>query len=240
LRVLELLAERGGLKVSEVAALLGIHRSASHRFLATLKELGYVVQDGSSRYRLSFRLFEMGMAMVNALGIRQIARPFMEELARISKETVNLGHWDGREIVYIDKIKSREVLLTDLAIGTRVPAYCSAMGKAILAFRSEDEQSDFFRAGGFQPLTVRTRTDPRELMRELAQVRERGFAVDDEEMLMGIRCIAAPVLGYNEYPEYALSVSGPAARLSDEAMVHLSEEVKRVCRNLSLRQEQSG
>jgi DNA-binding IclR family transcriptional regulator len=236
LRVLELLAEKGSLKVSEVASHLGLHRSAAHRFLATLKELNYVVQDPSSRYRLSLRIFEMGMSMVNALGIRQISRPFMEELARLSNETVNLGFWDGREIIYIDKIKSREVLLTDLAIGTRVPAYCSAMGKAILAFRPREDQDAFVQSTKFDPLTPRTNTNPQRFLRELERIREVGFAIDDEEMVAGIRCIAAPVTGLGEYPDYALSISGPLSRINDDGMTRLADELKRVCNNLSSRQ----
>jgi DNA-binding IclR family transcriptional regulator len=240
LKVLELLGEKGSLSVSEVAAHLGMHRSAAHRFLATLKELGYVVQNSSLRYHLSFRLFELGMAMVNALGIRHIARPFLEELAQISNETVNLGHWDGKEIVYIDKVKSREVLLMDLAIGTRVPAYCSAMGKAILAFRATDEQRAFVNATPFEPLTPKTNTDPQKFLLELARIRDKGFAVDEEEMVSGIRCLAAPVFHYGEYPEYAVSLSGPTSRLPDDQMARLSQEVKRVSKEMSRRLGQNG
>ncbi len=240
LKVLELLGQKGSLSVSDVAAQLGMHRSASHRFLATLRELGYVVQDSSLRYRLSFRLFELGMAMVNALGIRQIARPFLEELAQISNETVNLGYWDGKEIVYIDKVKSREMLLMDLAIGTRVPTYCSAMGKAILAFRPADDQRAFVDSTPLKALTPKTNTDPKRLLLEMAKIREKGFAVDEEEMVMGIRCLAAPVFLYSEQPEYAISLSGPKSRLTDERMARLSKEVKRVSEELSRRLGRNG
>lgn len=238
LRILELLAKEGSLKVSEVAAYLGTHRSAAHRFLATLKELGYVVQDPSSRYRLSFRIFEMGMNMVNSLGIRQITRPFLEELAEISNETVNLGHWEGEEIVYIDKVKSREVLLMDLAIGTRVPTFCSAMGKAILAHRSEEEIRVFLSSSSFKPLTPKTKTNPEVLRKELAEIRNRGFAIDDEEMVVGIRCLAAPIFDYNGRPEYAISISGPTSRLTFEKIEALSLDLKRVCAELSKRMGQ--
>jgi DNA-binding IclR family transcriptional regulator len=199
-----------------------------------------VVQDPSTRYRLSFRLFELGMATVNALGIRQVARPFMEELARISNETVNLGHWDGREIIYIDKIKSREILLTDLVIGTRVPAYCSAMGKAILAFRSDKEQRDFIKATEFEPLTPRTNTDPARLLRELERIRELGYALDEEEMVMGSRCVAAPVFDFTDYPEYALSLTGPTSRLTEDRVAVLGDDIKRVCHELSRRMGKNG
>lgn len=234
-RVLELLAQQGPLSVSEVASHLRMHRSASHRFLATLRDLGYVVQDPSSRYRLSFRLFELGMATVNAIGIRQVARPFLEELANLSNETVNLGHWDGKEIIYIDKVKSREVLLMDLAIGARVPAYCSALGKAILAFRPEAEVRAFLKSTPLKPLTPRTKTDPEKLLHELGEVRRLGYAVDREEMVTGLYCVAAPVFDYTEHPEYAISVSAPTARMSQEGITALSREVKRVCGELSRR-----
>lgn len=241
-RVLELLARQGPLSVSEVASHLRMHRSASHRFLATLKDLGYVVQDPSSRYRLSFRLFELGMATVNAIGITQVARPFLEELANLSNETVNLGHWDGKEIIYIDKVKSREVLLMDLAIGARVPAYCSALGKAILAFRPDAEVRAFLKATPLKPLTPRTTTDPEKLIQELEEIRHLGYAVDREEMVTGLYCVAAPVFDYTDHPEYAISVSAPTARMNHEGITALSHEVKRACGELSRRlgKNQSG
>lgn len=240
LKILELLAEKGGLTVSEVADHLGMHRSASHRFLATLKDLGYVLQDPSSCYRLSFRLFELGMRVVSALEIKQIARPFMEELAKLSNETVNLGYWDGKEIIYIEKIESQEILRMDLAIGARVPAYCSALGKAILAFRPESERQAFLKTTPLEPRTQNTIILPEMLIEDLKIVRQRGFAVDDEELGIGIRCIAAPVFDYSGYPKYAMSVEGPASRMTEERMERIREDVKRMCASLSKGLGQNG
>jgi DNA-binding IclR family transcriptional regulator len=240
LKILELLAETGGLSVSEVAARLGMHRSASHRFLATLRELGYVMQDPSSRYRLTFKLFELGMRVVHTLEIRQVALPFMKELAEITHETVNMGHWDGKEIIYIDKIASQEILRLDLAVGSRVPVYCSALGKAILAFRPEEEVQAVLKTLSMNPLTPKTITDPEDLQRQLSRVKETGYAIDDEEMGIGIRCIAAPVFDYSGYPEYALSVEGPISRMTKEKVRSIKDEVTRICGALSKSLGQNG
>ena len=132
--ILELLSENGEMSVSEVAAGLGIHRSASYRFLASLKQMGYVVQEPDSRYKLSFKLFELGMKLINSLEIKQVARPYMQELSSMYNETVNLGYWNGVDIIYLDKIESSELIRIDLAVGRRIPIYCTALGKSILAF----------------------------------------------------------------------------------------------------------
>jgi len=132
-KVLELLADQKALTVSQVAVSLGLNRAASHRFLATLKDLGYVEKNDDNRYQLTFRVLELGMKVVNRSEVRQEARDFMQELARISNETVNLGYFDGRQILHLDKIDSCEILRIDAPLGSRTPAYCTALGKAILA-----------------------------------------------------------------------------------------------------------
>lgn len=234
LRVLETLAEKGSLSVSELAAQLGMHRSASHRFLATLKGLGYVVQDpANSRYRLSFRLFELGIKVVENLGIRQVARPIMEELANITNETVNLGHLDGKEIIYIEKIESTQILRMGLAIGARVPVHCSALGKSILAFLPERERDTLIRSIDLTQRTPNTITSLEKLYEEIKRIRRQGYAVDDEEMALGIRCVAAPVFDYSGYPRYAVSIEGPTSRMTDGNLQRFREAVKEACNRLS-------
>lgn len=233
IRILELLAESEALGVSEVAALLDINRSASHRFLATLRELGYVEKGDDGKYRLTFRILEQGMKVADRFEIRRIARPFMQRLSGLTRETINLGFWDGGHVVMLDKIDGRNILRMDTRIGAREPAYCTALGKAILAFLPADERDAYVDRVVFEPFSINTITTPTRLRRELEAVRDAGFATDDEEMAAGLRCVAAPVFDYTGRPRYALSVSGPAMRMAPDYIRSIQGEVRRACAELS-------
>ena len=138
-KVLELLAEKGELSVTKVAEHLGLNRTGSHRFLATLRELGYVEKNQDNRYQLTFKMLELGMKMANRFEIRREARSYMQQLSIAFRETVNLGFRDGLEILHLDKIDSLEILRMDSPVGSRAPAYCTALGKASLAFLPKNE-----------------------------------------------------------------------------------------------------
>jgi DNA-binding IclR family transcriptional regulator len=233
LRVLELLADYGELGVSAVAAHLGTNRAGCHRFLLTLRDLGYVEKTETGRYRLTFRMLAMGMKNLDRFEIRHTAQPMMQALARSFGETVNLGYWDGREIVHLDKINSTEILRMDSGIGALAPAYCTGLGKAILAFLPRDEVERYLETVSFESLTPHTITSAAAMRRDLDKTRENGFAVDDEELSIGLRCVAAPVFDYVGRPSYALSVSGPSHRMSEDRIEAMSAKVMQVCQELS-------
>ena len=233
MKTLELLAEKGELSVAEAATYLGMNRSTCHRFLATLKELGYVIQNTLSHYKLSFRIFELGMKVANNLEVRQNARPYMKELSTLFNETVNLGYWNQKEIIHIDKIDSLEILRIDPGIGSRVPAYCTALGKAILAFLPEEELNIFLTSVPLKAITPNTITTKEEIIKELEKIRKQGFAVDHEELCIGLRCVASPVFDYTGYPSYSVSVAGPSSRINKEKVTIIKKEIRRVCREFS-------
>jgi len=233
LNILELLAEKQELSVTKVAECLGLNRAGSHRFLATLRELGYVEKDADSRYQLTFKILKLGMQFANRFEIRNVARPHMQKLSSISNETINLGYWDGKGIVHIDKIDSQEVLRIDPGIGTRVPAYCTGLGKAVLASLPEEELEEYMESVKLEPYTPKTITTRKRLKEELKKTRERGFAIDDEELAQGLRCVGAPVFDYRGYPSYSMSVSGPAMRLDKKRMKHIQKHVSEICADLS-------
>ncbi|MFZ7126541.1 MAG: IclR family transcriptional regulator [Desulfobacterales bacterium] len=233
LRVLELLAANGELGVSTVAAQLDTNRAGSHRFLSTLRDLGYVEQSEEGRYRLTFKVLELGMKKLGGFEIRHLAHPMMQELANAFGETVNLGHWDGRGIVHLDKIDSTEILRMDSGLGTQAPAYCTGLGKAILAFLPEEEVDHYLRNVELLPLTPNTLVTPDSLKAELHQIRKIGFAVDSEELSIGLRCVAAPVFDYAGKARYALSISGPTHRISDSRIDSMTTRIKAACKNLS-------
>ena len=142
----------------------------------------------------------------------------MEELGHKFRETVNLGILEGYEVVYVDKVESIHALRMDLAIGQRVPAYCTALGKVFLAFFSDEEIQEYCQKTRFKVLTGKTITSAKELAKHLKTIRKEGFAVDDRELDDGIRCIAAPIRNSSGRVAGAISVAGPSLRLTIERM----------------------
>lgn len=233
LKVLELLAAHGEMSASRVAGHLNTSRAASHRFLTTLRDLDYVEKTGEGRFRLSFKVVELGMKKLDAFEIRHTAHAFMQEIAFAFCETVNLGHWDGKAIVHLDKINSTEVLRLDVGMGAVAPAYCTGLGKAILAFLPDSEFDDYLKTVRLEAMSPKTIIDPEALSADIARIRKRGYAVDDEELSLGLRCVAAPVFDYTGRPTYALSVSGPAQRMTQEKIEAIQAMLVPLCRQIS-------
>jgi DNA-binding IclR family transcriptional regulator len=233
LQILELLAEKGELSASRVASELKTNRAASHRFLSTLRDLEYVEKTLEGKYCLSFKTLELGMKKLDRFEIRHIAHPYMQEIALAFKETVNLGHWDRGAVVHLDKINSTEILRMDLGLGAQAPAYCTGLGKAILAFLPEVELDMYLQKVEFIPFTPNTISSPEELLREIDKIRIQGYAVDNEELSIGLKCIAAPVIDYAGNPSYAMSISGPTQRMSEERIQFMREKLLSVCSRFS-------
>jgi len=232
-RIVDLLSRQGTMSLSDIAGELKLDRSVCHRHLLTLRDLGLVSQPGGAGYRLTMGLFEIGMRLVNQLEIKKVVRPFMEKLAATHSETVNLGIKDGSQVVYLDKCESTHLLRADLAVGTRIPMHCTALGKVILAFRPESERRAFCAAGGFKAYTERTITSPKAFALELEGIREQGFAVDDEEHYLGLRCVAAPLVDYTGFANYSLSIAAPGSRLSPGRLTEIGVDLKRTCERVS-------
>ncbi|MBW2593946.1 MAG: IclR family transcriptional regulator [Deltaproteobacteria bacterium] len=140
----------------------------------------------------------------------------MKKLAEIFNETVNLGRLDGNDVVTIDVVSGRERIRFDAPIGSRSPIYTMAMGKAILTFRPLKEKAAYIESCDFSPLTPNTITDRKKFRQELLNIRESGYAVDNEEWDLNMRCIAVPIFDFTEFPSHAISVSGPSLRLTNE------------------------
>lgn len=235
MRILELLAEKQAITISEAARHMETNRAGVHRFLATLRELGYVEKDDEDRYRLTFRVVELGMKVVNRHEILRVVRPYLLELSAAFNETVNLGRFNGSDILHLDKIDSREILRMDSEIGSRAPAYCTGLGKSVLAFLPEKELDNYLKATRLKPHGPNTIVSRRQLRKELEQIRLQGYAVDNEELSSGLRCIAAPVFDHTGRADYAVSVSGPATRMSAARMETIHPVVRQTCRRLSER-----
>lgn len=233
LRVLELLGEHGSLTVSQLARHLDTNRAGSHRFLSTLRELGYVEKDADDHYQLTYKVLELGMRVANRNEIYRVARVHMQELSLAFNETINLGLLDDQQILHVDKIDSKEILRMDSVIGSRAPAYCTALGKAILSFLPARELEDYLKSAKLKPHGPNTITSRKQLRMELEKIRALGYAVDDEELAPGLRCMGAPLFDHTGRVRYAISVSGPAMRMSAERLETIHPVLRDVCRRLS-------
>jgi IclR family KDG regulon transcriptional repressor len=233
LKFLELLAEKEALSVTKAAQHLGFNRTNSHRYLATLRKLGYVEQDGEARYHLTFKILELGGRFLSRFEIRWIARPYLQQLSLLFNETIILGFWEGHAIRILDKIDSPNVLRTDPTLGTLMPAHCTSSGKAILAHLPQKELNAFLTASNLRAYSLRTITKREALAKELVKTKNRGFAIDNEEFLPGIKCVGAPVFDYAGRPAYSVSVAGPSFRMNKETVDRVQRKVREVCGKIS-------
>ncbi|CAB1060762.1 Transcriptional regulator, IclR family [Olavius sp. associated proteobacterium Delta 1] len=233
MNVLELLSENESLTVSQVAKLMTINRASSHRFLSTLKELGYADKDDSSRYFLTSKVIELGMKVLDRFEIRKIARPFLQELSAKFNETINLGYFNGEEVLTIDKIDSTEILRMDAGIGGGEPAYCTSLGKAILAFLPDMQLKEYLQTIELTPFTPNTVISKDKLKKELLQIKENGYSIDDEELSVGLRCVGAPLFNHSGQALYAISLSGPSIRMGSKRIEEMQRALKKICQNLS-------
>jgi len=227
LRLLELLAEDGGeVSLTEIAERLQWPKSTVYGILTTLRDYRFVDQSTQNgRYRLGIRLFEFGHRVARNWDIREIALPVMQKLNKLLGEMVQLATEDSGEVFYIEKIDSTHIIRIVSDIGVRLPMHCSALGKAMLAHRSQSEIRRILGRNGLRRMTLNTITDPAKMEVELAKVKRLGYAVDDQEIMEGLRCVAAPIRNKNGEVQYAVSISGLAERLSGEYLENVKKAV---------------
>lgn len=214
--VIDLLSVEGELGISEISKRLGITKSNSYRLVATLKEKGLITQNMSTqKYSNAMKLFEIGNRVVERMGLRRQAQFYLKELAEKTNETVNIAILDEKEIVYIDKIESSATIKVDLSIGKRLPVYCTGLGKIILAYMDKFKRDEIIRDIEFVKYTDKTVRDIEELKDELGIINYRGYSIDDEEYVEGLKCYAAPIFDFNENPIAAVSVAIPKYRFEN-------------------------
>ncbi len=210
-------------RLADIADGLGLSRSTTHRYATTLVALGFLEQGESRKYRLGLKVTDLGMSVLNSTGLREHARPYLEELRKRSSYTVNLAVLDGTEILFVDRVRSlRRVqgkIDLGLAPGSRLPAYCTAMGKLLLGSLPQSEQSERLADMKLTKRGPNTITSKQTLREELEEVQASGFAVNDEELAPEVYAIAAPVR--NEAREVVAAVNLEAER----SMISLSEFV---------------
>jgi DNA-binding IclR family transcriptional regulator len=205
--------ERPKLSLGELMARTGLPRATAFRLLATLEECGFVVKEGGD-YSLGFKLFVLGNVVAEELDLRRQAHPHLEALRDTTGETVQLAVLEGWNVVHIDRALSRQSVAYMVShVGAILPAYCTALGKALLAFQDENMVYAWASTQQFVRLTPNTVPSADALLDELRRIRERGYSIDNEERELGVRCVGAPVFDREGRPAAAISLGAPTGRL---------------------------
>ena len=219
-----------GMGLSQIAAETGLPLPTIHRLVRTLVDLGYLRQEPSRAYALGPRLLlltESSQTMLNG-----IARPHLSDLVDRLGETANLAMLDGDRAAYLAQVPSRHAMRMFTEVGRRVMLHCTGVGKALASTLPPDELEQMMARTGMPAQTERTLTEPEDLLRQLEWVREHGYAVDDGEQEIGVRCVAVTV------PEVAvrlaLSVSGPTARMTDDRVQQAVPLLHRAAKSLAI------
>lgn len=211
-KIVEALMELDGAGVSELAAHIGMPRSTVHNYLSTLEQEEYVVNE-NGRYEVGIRFLELGAHARDRKQIYEIARPEVRRLAEETGELANLLTEEHGRGIYLQRARGDQAVQVEAHVGTRVSLHSTALGKSILASLSDGRVDEIIETHGLDPVTPNTVTDREQLFEQLAAIRDRGYALDDEERLDGLRCVAAPILSNDDRVLGAVSVSGPSHRI---------------------------
>lgn len=233
--ILDALGEdEDGYRLSDLAIRTGLSPSTAHRLLTTLEQRRFVEFDQTDgAWHIGRQIFAIGSAFVRRRNFVAPALPFLRRLRDLTHETANLGIADDGEVVVLTQVESREIMRAITKVGGRAPMVTSGLGKAILSTYAEEDVAAIIRRYGMKRLTPRSLTRAGDLREALVQTRRDGYALDDEEYLLGLRCVAAVV--YNDQAEAlaAISVSGLASRVPSERLPQLGALVRDTARELT-------
>ena len=211
-------ADHPKLSLSEVAASAGLSRAAARRFLHTLVHLGYM-QGSGGRFSLRPKILELGYAYLSSLTLPEVAMPHLEELVEQVRESSSVSELDGEDVVYIARVPAKRIMRVTISVGTRFPAYATSMGRVLLAAKPEEWLDEYLASVNLRCLTGHTITSPAELRQELRKVRNRGWALVDQELEEGLRSLAAPIRDWDGRVIAAVNVSTHAGRRSLDSVL---------------------
>ena len=203
-----------GLQLKQVAKQTDINKSTAYRFLAHLEGEGYLYRDDGGAYVIGPKLARLGSGINYEESLRKISRSILHKLWITTGETVNLSVLDGQEVLYLDVIESSHTFRLASQVGSRRPLYCTSLGKAAMAFLPPEQVDELLTSCTFVRQTPHTLASKPKLKKDLEKVRQRGYALDDEEAVMGARCVAAPIFDGGGRVAACISVSGPITRIS--------------------------
>lgn len=227
------------LGVSELGREVGLSRSTTHRYVATLATLGYLQQDDSTKkYRLGPRVLDLGFSAIHSMELREISAPHLQQLSDDTGYTVNMAVLDGTDIVYVERCRSSRVgqraIDLNLHVGSRLPAYCTSMGKILLAYLPQQERDSLLDELELRQRGPNTLTERGMLLAELERVREAGLAINNEELAYGLRSIAAPVLSQSGAIAAAINLAVHSSMISMKQLVErLGRPLKRTAAEIS-------
>jgi IclR family KDG regulon transcriptional repressor len=235
LALLDALARHpNGAGLSETARAAHLHHATAHRLLATLAEARLVeLREGDGRYRLGLRILELAGVVSDGLELRAIARPTLLALSKATGETAHLATLDGDAMVFLDRVDGGPPVMLRTRVGFRAPVHVTAVGKAVLAWSTDAEVERVIAVRGLERHTEHTITDPTAFVRHLRQVRRQGFAVDNEEHRLTIRCVGVPIFDHRGEVVGAVSIAGPMFRLSGRRIREIADLVKSGARQIS-------
>jgi DNA-binding IclR family transcriptional regulator len=235
LKILDTLGESDqGISLSELANTLGFPTSTAHRLLKTLESQGYVEKDSiTGRYAIGSKVLYLQIAGTNRLRLVKSAFPHLRALTRITDETANLSTLSDGRVVYLESVAADRAIGLYAPTGSIAPAYCTAMGKVLLANLGEIEFHQWLAEHELTAITANTVTNATVLKSQLLEIRSQGFAIDNEEWVEGVRCVAAPIQDYTGHVIAAASVSIPLARFTPDREQGLLSAVKQTCAAIS-------
>lgn len=237
--VVDHLARNGAMGVRALAKALDLPLGSVHRLLIDLAAERVVEQAADGAWQMSYRLFEIVDVQIDQVGFPRIARPHCDALARFSGETVNLNILSSLSCVCIDKVRGNESMQLDWRIGARGPLHCGGSAKAMLAFMDAADQARVL-AGPLHAYNAHTITDPTAMRAEIAAIRARGYAVDAQEIVMGVFCVGVPILDRRGLPVGAISVSGTTPKAPGPALEPLVTRLFDAARAVSQRLGHAG
>jgi IclR family transcriptional regulator, KDG regulon repressor len=233
LSILNCFEKNEDLQISQISSLVGINKSTAHHLLSTLKEMQFVRQDQYTKgYSLGIQVFKLGYTYFNQLNLVKVARPHLIALCEATKETVHLGELAGAEVLYLDKIESSMSIAMRSRIGTTRPAYCTGIGKILLAYQSEDTLKRILDGIVLRRYTKNTIIHRSILLKKLKHYKTQGYSIDDEEIEDGLFCIAGPIVDISGKLVAAISIAAPKYRIHRRLDV-LINEVKEAALRIS-------
>jgi len=235
LDILDILVEADRpLGVTELATKLDMDKSTVYRLLSTLANRSYILQEPDTRrYQPSLKIVSHGRKIINDIQLRSVAKPFLKQLTHSTGESSNLAILAGVRVVYIDNEDSIASLNVQAEIGQVAPPHCTALGKALVIQYTADELRNLYKDYELRRFTSRTITTIDELVAHLVTVKERGYAIDQEECYPGVSCLAAPIYDHNNKVVAATGISGPSIRMTAERIVELAPSVIEAAREIS-------
>ena len=233
--LLEVLARHPeGIGVTDLARKVGLNKTTAYRLLATMQGLGYVRRSqAGSNYTLGWRIADLASFLLEGTELIFIAREPLRKLSRLTREAVHLGVLEGNEVVYVSKIESPQPIRIASRVGGRMPVHCTALGKSILSHLPRRRAEEILRRGPLTQRTALTKTDPKLILQDLDEIRDRGHALDAGENEKGILCIGAPIFDNSGTPVAAVSISGPGFRLTEDVVNEMAAHVEDCAREIS-------